>query len=210
MIRLTEIPKSQSYMNRLKEILIFVVPALLLGACAGHSIETGDNFEVVELPDGSVVYLNHHSAVDYDKDFEARTIEVTGEAFFEVTKANIPFVVKTAHGEVRVLGTEFNVKTAADELEVEVEEGVVELKTSSETQKVKKGQRAVWKKGKQGIAKAKAELKFNVWLHALEKEFRQLGKELKRGGKKVQKESGKVGKDINKGAKRLQKELKNL
>lgn len=197
-------------MNRLEAILLFLVPALLLGACAGHSIETDDNFEVVELPDGSVVYLNHHSAVDYDKDFEARIVEITGEAFFEVAKANIPFVVKTVHGEVKVLGTEFNVKTAADELEVEVEEGVVEMKASSETQKVKKGQRAVWKKGKKAIEKGKGELKFKVWLSALEKEFRQLGREIKRGGKKVQKESEKVGKEINKGAKRLQKEFKSF
>ncbi|UII29625.1 FecR family protein [Fulvivirga ulvae] len=197
-------------MNRLKVVLVFVVPALILGACAGHSIETDDNFEVVELPDGSIVYLNHHSAVNYNKGFEARIVEVSGEAFFEVAKANIPFVVRTVHGEVKVLGTEFNVKTATDELEVEVEEGVVELKTSSEIQEVKKGQRAVWKKGRKAIEKRKGELKFKVWLNALEKEFRQLGREIKRGGKKVQKESEKVGKEINKGTKRLQKELKDL
>ncbi|MBL6447715.1 FecR domain-containing protein [Fulvivirga sp. 29W222] len=197
-------------MIRLKPLLLLFVLFILLEACSSNTVETGDNFEMVELPDGSVVFLNHHSEVSYDKDFETRTLEVAGEVFLDVVKAEGSFVVKTAHGDVTVLGTEFNVKTSAEELEVEVEEGVVEVKNSKGYQKVKKGQRATWKKGEQTIKKGKAEMKFKVWLSALEREFKKLGKEIKRGSKHVQKESKEVGKEFHKGAKKLKKELKSL
>jgi ferric-dicitrate binding protein FerR (iron transport regulator) len=68
--------------------------------------------DTLVLPDGSIVYLNASSAVRYPKSFRGnqRCVELTGEAFFDVKKdAPRPFIVKTPHGEIKVLGTSFNV-----------------------------------------------------------------------------------------------------
>lgn len=66
----------------------------------------------LELPDGTLIWLNSSSQLSYLK-AKPRTLELTGEAFFEVThdKSN-PFTVTTSDGSsVQVLGTKFNVKS---------------------------------------------------------------------------------------------------
>ncbi|MBO9592229.1 MAG: FecR domain-containing protein [Niabella sp.] len=68
----------------------------------------------MKLPDGSIVMLNANSRLSYDEMFKGNTREVTltGEAFFDVTHdASRPFIIHTRAGDIRVLGTEFNVKT---------------------------------------------------------------------------------------------------
>lgn len=67
----------------------------------------------IQLPDGSVVWLNAGSKLIYDKDFgkEERPVTLSGEGFFDVVRdPSKPFIVRTASIEVRVLGTVFNVK----------------------------------------------------------------------------------------------------
>lgn len=73
----------------------------------------GKRFRLV-LPDSTRIWLNSDSRLTYPVRFErtARLTEVSGEAYFEVSKAaNWPFVVKPAGNElaIRVLGTAFNV-----------------------------------------------------------------------------------------------------
>lgn len=65
----------------------------------------------VTLSDGTVVYLNASSTLIYQSDFqgEDRMIHLEGEAYFEVTPGSRPFIVQTALGEIKVLGTSFNV-----------------------------------------------------------------------------------------------------
>ena len=133
----------------------------------------------MELPDGSIAFLNHNSAVGYDKEFSPRTLEVQGEVFLSVVERETPFVVKSQHGDITVLGTEFNVKSQAEELEVEVEEGIVELKTMAQSDKVKRGEAAVYKKTENEFKKVKAEFKFRIWMKDLKDEFKKLGKEIK-------------------------------
>ncbi len=73
--------------------------------------------QMVELPDGTKVYLNSESDLSYNTEFGNDTREVTfsGEAFFEVTRnADKPFIVKTKHIGVEVLGTTFNFRAFAD------------------------------------------------------------------------------------------------
>ena len=67
---------------------------------------------VIKLQDGSSVYLNAESSVSYPADFNTnRTIELTGEAFFEVAKGHSsPFKVRADGIETVALGTSFNVK----------------------------------------------------------------------------------------------------
>jgi ferric-dicitrate binding protein FerR (iron transport regulator) len=65
------------------------------------------------LPDGSSVWLNAGSKLNYNKNFDAalREVYLTGEAFFDVVKdPERPFLIHTSKMDVRVLGTQFNVK----------------------------------------------------------------------------------------------------
>lgn len=68
----------------------------------------------INLPDGSLVWLNSSSKLSYDPK-SPRTIFLEGEAFFEVAKdKEHPFTVETPdHVIVKALGTSFNVKSYA-------------------------------------------------------------------------------------------------
>lgn len=78
----------------------------------------GRQFSLV-LPDGTRVWLNAASSLKYPTTFSGteRRVEVSGEAYFEVTKnAKMPFkAVISGQAEVQVLGTQFNVKAYTDE-----------------------------------------------------------------------------------------------
>jgi len=66
------------------------------------------------LPDGTKVWLNAGSRINYDKNFgtSLREVTLTGEAFFDVVRnAGKPFVIHTERIDIRVLGTRFNVKS---------------------------------------------------------------------------------------------------
>ena len=66
----------------------------------------------VQLSDGTKVYLNSLTTLRYPVQFSSkiREVEITGEAYFEVTKSDsVPFVVRTKQSKIQVLGTSFNV-----------------------------------------------------------------------------------------------------
>ena len=66
----------------------------------------------LELPDGTVVWVNSESSLRFPEKFTSNRREVflEGEAYFEVKKdENRPFYVHTEAGKVRVLGTALNV-----------------------------------------------------------------------------------------------------
>lgn len=76
----------------------------------------------VQLPDGSVVWLNAGSKLTYDKDFgvELREVTLTGEGFFDVTKnKEKPFIINTNSIRIKVLGTAFNVKAYPEDKHTE-------------------------------------------------------------------------------------------
>jgi len=84
------------------------------------STPRGGQFQL-DLPDGTKVWLNAASSITYPTAFigASRTVELTGEAYFEVAK-NIskPFKVLVKGKEnIEVLGTSFNVNAYSDELE---------------------------------------------------------------------------------------------
>jgi ferric-dicitrate binding protein FerR (iron transport regulator) len=65
----------------------------------------------VELPDGTMVYLNAGSRITFPEQFEAtrRKVTLEGEAYFEVTEdPSRPFTVTANDMRVTVLGTTFN------------------------------------------------------------------------------------------------------
>ncbi len=86
----------------------------------------------VELPDGSQVWLNAASSLHFPTAFvgKDRRVEITGEAYFEITKnRNMPFIVQANDAEVQVLGTHFNVMAYSDEstLQTTLLEGAIKF-----------------------------------------------------------------------------------
>jgi transmembrane sensor len=76
----------------------------------------------IELPDGSSVWLNAGSKLEYDKSFgnDTRDVYLTGEAYFDVVKnPEKPFIVNTGKAKVKVLGTAFNVRCYPDDKKIE-------------------------------------------------------------------------------------------
>ncbi len=96
----------------------------------------------IELPDASLVHLNTSSEIRYSKkDWDKnRTLDLKGEAFFDVTKGAF-FDVQTSVGTVTVVGTEFNVKQRDSTFEVACYEGIVRVISGSYTQELKIGDR---------------------------------------------------------------------
>ena len=66
------------------------------------------------LPDGTRVWLNAGSRIQYDSDMlhkNTRDLSLSGEAFFDVVKdKDRPFIIHTDKIAIKVLGTAFNVK----------------------------------------------------------------------------------------------------
>jgi ferric-dicitrate binding protein FerR (iron transport regulator) len=90
---------------------------------AGQSISSvatknGNRTKIV-LPDGSQVWLNAGSSLDYNNsDFnrELREVSLNGEAYFDVTKnAEKPFIIHTKKMDIKVVGTAFNVRSYSNE-----------------------------------------------------------------------------------------------
>ena len=83
----------------------------------------------IGLSDGSLVDLNFSSEVRVDFNArERRVILTAGEAHFDVAHdAKRPFIVAAGGVSVRAVGTAFNVKLAADSIDVLVVEGQVEV-----------------------------------------------------------------------------------
>jgi len=88
-----------------------------------NTIETpkGGQYQVC-LPDGSKVWLNAASRLVYPISFASagiRRVELTGEAYFEVSKdKKHPFIVKSLGQEVEVLGTHFNITSYTDDTNI--------------------------------------------------------------------------------------------
>lgn len=73
------------------------------------------------LSDGTVVWVNSMTTLRYPVKFtgDTRLVELSGEAYFEVSHGATSFIVHTADMDVRVHGTSFNVSAYADSRTVE-------------------------------------------------------------------------------------------
>lgn len=94
-------------------------------AMADYSTAPGQ-LQSLRLDDGSDVVLDGDSAISVSLGAGHRDIRLTrGGAWFHVSHTGDPFVVHTGDGEVRVLGTQFEVRLGADHTLVTVEQGRV-------------------------------------------------------------------------------------
>lgn len=118
------------------------------------SVRQGSKSSLI-LSDGTRIWLNSGSVIRYDPEFGMgeRTVELEGEAYFEVAKnEKIPFVVNTEKLNIKVLGTEFNVRSYPGDNSVATTliEGSVKIedKTSASGKILIPGQQLVFDKTK--------------------------------------------------------------
>ncbi|MEX2235499.1 MAG: FecR domain-containing protein [Cyclobacteriaceae bacterium] len=133
--------------------------------------QTAENKETITLPDGSTVTLNRYSHLSYDPDFggKNRTVNLEGEAFFDVERdTNRPFTILTEKTMVQVLGTSFNVNAydSLQSVEVIVETGIVSLQPKTGQQKLQlvAGQKGIYSKTKGELTRARNDdINFRSW-----------------------------------------------
>ncbi len=89
---------------------------------------------IIQLEEGTKIVLNENSSIRYKSNLanaSKREIWLEGEAYFEVEHNEKPFVVHTDRGDIRVLGTTFNVEQRAKYLQTTLIEGKVEITFAS-------------------------------------------------------------------------------
>ncbi|TVP98277.1 MAG: FecR family protein [Balneolaceae bacterium] len=77
----------------------------------------------IDLGDGTKVFLNSESRIDIPEVFlnSQRYVRIEGNAYFSVVKdEKRPFIIETEHAIIRVIGTEFDLRSYPDENEVRV------------------------------------------------------------------------------------------
>ena len=114
-------------------VLRYLMPGVGSSAIVMQTIHVpaGQRAEIT-LVDGSHVWLNANTTLTFPSRFtrEARSVRLRGEGYFDVkTDKGCPFYVKTDRFDVRVWGTEFNVRAYPDQgiFETALLEGSVEI-----------------------------------------------------------------------------------
>ena len=87
------------------------------------------------LADGSKVWLNSGTEIEFPSVFASKTreIKVKGEIYIEVSKRKEPFIVHTFNSQIQVFGTSFNVSAYEDEEResVVLVEGSIQVKSNA-------------------------------------------------------------------------------
>ncbi|MCG6190328.1 FecR family protein [Maribellus maritimus] len=99
-------------------------------------IATRGSVSILELSDGTKVWLNSESEITFYEDYKnnQRYAELAGEAYFEVThREDCPLIVKVGNLLVRDLGTTFNIKAYPEDdyIETSLVEGKADILTTS-------------------------------------------------------------------------------
>jgi len=137
-----------TWLTRVAAILFIPVITFLLFELSQHNLSEQlvsevqiDSLEIiapigsktiVQLSDGSEVFLNHGSKLKYPQKFvgDSRNVILSGEGYFKVAhNPEKPFVVSTRDLHIKALGTEFNVLAYENEdvVETTLVNGVVAL-----------------------------------------------------------------------------------
>ena len=113
------------------------------------------------LPDSTAIFLNAGSEIRYvsSGNHQVREVYLNGEAWFDVQKSKtIPFIVHTSFYDVRVMGTQFNVKAYSDDKNVvtTLERGIIQIYSTDKFKMeddiiLKPGQQLVYNKDKKSI-----------------------------------------------------------
>jgi transmembrane sensor len=152
----------------------------------------GDISEI-RLPDSSLVILNAGSVLRYKSDYNQknRTVELTGEAYFEVkSDVHKPFIVCSEGLNVCVKGTSFNVMAYDEEngIDVTLITGRIDIQFEDKTKKditlSPKQHLAYDKNNQKAIISKSANFEEILWTKGIiaftEKPFTQIAKQLER------------------------------
>lgn len=106
-----------------------VAPTYMMAVAAGTATVSDT------LPDGSDVFLNKQSSIEYtfDKQKKQHVVKLSGEAHFDIEpEKKKDFVVQAGELYIKDIGTSFNVKAypESNTVEVVVQEGIVMFYTS--------------------------------------------------------------------------------
>jgi len=105
----------------------------------------------INLADGSEVWLNSATKLEFPLAFPGATREITinGEAYLKVAKnAAKPFIVHLPHSSVQVLGTEFNVNSYdSGVVKVALVEGSVNMQAPTGASRLVPGKQAIYHAG---------------------------------------------------------------
>ncbi|NNE70008.1 MAG: hypothetical protein HKN29_06550 [Rhodothermales bacterium] len=147
--RLLRLPSFRRYAVAASVVLVAVLGYLAL---PGHTLYVADSGESlsIELADGSSVLLASGSELRVRDSFgtDNRRVRLDGEGFFDITPAadneGLSFEVQTFNASIEVLGTAFNVRAYAADLQAEtrvaVEHGLVRVEGDSEAVELQAGQ----------------------------------------------------------------------
>ncbi len=106
------------------------------GVAKTHTLITPRGGEyVIQLADGTKVWLNANSTLKYPVSFNGasvREVELEGEAYFDVAKSmannkRVPFLVKSKGQVLEVMGTEFNINTFRNKVTTTLIEGSIKV-----------------------------------------------------------------------------------
>lgn len=128
-----------------------------------QSITAKKQVQQIQLPDGSMGWLNKASTIKFPKSFtdSIRRVQLNGEAYFEVTPdSRRPFTVYANGSITKVLGTEFNIRARKSEetIIVTVKEGKVSMADSTSVNNLvllEKGEKGIFDKKKSKIYEEK-------------------------------------------------------
>ena len=118
------------------------------------------------LPDGTLVWLNSNSTLEYPAEFKDDTREVilNGEAYFDVhADKSHPFNVSTPYFSVTATGTQFNVNAYDPDASVTLVEGKVEVGTPAERISLNPGEHLALCDGKATVSTQVDSEKYCGW-----------------------------------------------
>lgn len=118
--------------------LTFISPILYNTFTTTSIVVERGHLKTLILADGSTIKLNAESTLSYKQGFGKihRNVTLSGEAYFDVKKGEIPFIVQFGSATVEVLGTEFNIHARGTDVDVSVLEGIVKVSGTEETKDV--------------------------------------------------------------------------
>lgn len=140
-------------------------------AQAVNMIETPKGGEyVIQLSDGTKVYLNSMSSLRFPAAFSGkeRRVSFTGEVYLQVAHdASRPFIVEGGNQSVKVLGTEFNINAYKDQkgTQTSLVNGKIEVRNNASVRNIFPGQQAVIRSVNSDIIVESADLEAETAWH---------------------------------------------
>jgi transmembrane sensor len=139
--------KPMKWVSAVAASLLILLSALVIWNYSNDKFYSADDqIANIVLDDGTEVWLNKGAEITLSRDFnkENRKLTLKGEAYFDVQKnTDLPFIIDAGELSIKVLGTEFNVRSIDfTKRSVTVKEGRVQVSASDSEVVIAEGQYA--------------------------------------------------------------------